>query len=75
MTIYSGKDIDTYRMVVIKNAMRLYLDTGMKANRAYTPAAMIRVASMYTGKSYKRNQLALAYQDLSRLVDVARITA
>lgn len=41
------------------NAIRLYLRTGMKANRAYTPASMLATAGIITGHSYKRGRRGL----------------
>lgn len=45
--------IDRFRIVVIKNAIKLYKNTGMKANRAYTPTNMRRAAEQITGKTFK----------------------
>jgi hypothetical protein len=42
-----------YRATVIEHGLRFYAKTGMKVNRAYTPAAMIRAATDITGKKFK----------------------
>jgi hypothetical protein len=66
--VFAGEQVNTYAMIVIKNAISFYIRTGMKVNKAYTPSAMLRTASYYTGKSYKRNQLAQARDDLTMLL-------
>lgn len=47
------EQINRFQAVVIKNALKLYRDTGMKANRAYTPANMRMMAEKLTGKKFK----------------------
>jgi hypothetical protein len=42
-----------YRATVIESALRLYAKSGLRVNRAYTPAAMMRVAAEITGKKFK----------------------
>lgn len=63
-TVITGPQIPVFQLIVITSAMRLYIKTGMRANRAYTPANMIAYASKITGKAYKRNGLTEAYNDL-----------
>jgi len=51
---FIGKDaVAIYRATVIEHAIRFYAKTGMKVNRAYTPANMMRVASEITGLKFK----------------------
>jgi hypothetical protein len=45
---------------VVAHALRLYVRTGLQANRAYTPAAMLRTASSITGQQFKRGQYTQA---------------
>lgn len=53
-TSFVGPDAtNLFRARVMASALRLYGSTGIKANRAYTPSAMLRVATEYTGKTYK----------------------
>jgi hypothetical protein len=67
-------------MRVLASALRLYAQTGMKANTAYTPSAMLRAAERWTGQKFKRGQyleaakaVALVADDLQRLkVQVVR---
>jgi len=64
-TTFTGKaGVDTYRAIVIKQGLKMYADTGMKPNRAWTPSAMMMAASQITGKLYKRRQYAEAIDDL-----------
>jgi len=46
-------DPTVYRAIVICNALTLYAKTGIKANTAYTPTAMMRAATEITGKKFK----------------------
>jgi flagellin-like hook-associated protein FlgL len=50
---------------VVAHALRLYVRTGLQANRAYTPAAMLMVANRITGQQFKRGQYTQAAQALS----------
>lgn len=54
------KAVELYRATVIESAIRMYLKTGMKANRLYTPTNMLAAASQITGQTFKRGQLAQA---------------
>jgi hypothetical protein len=58
--------IEMYRMIVIRGAMKIYLLTGLKANRMYTPGNMVRAVAQKTGKQYKRgkNGMTEAFNDL-----------
>lgn len=51
--------IDVVRGVVIASAAALYLNTGMKANRAYTPTAMRKALNGITGVEAKTLRAAL----------------
>jgi hypothetical protein len=63
-TVIKGPQIPMFQLIMITSAMRLYINTGMKANRSYTPANMLAYASTLTGKTYKRTALKEAYNDL-----------
>ncbi len=70
MTTFTGeKEVNTFVLVVIKNAIKLYVNTGMKANRDYTPTNMLKKAGEFTGKVYRRGQLQLALDDLTKMYD------
>lgn len=49
-----------YQAKVLASALRLYARTGMKANSAYTPTAMLATAGRITGKVFKRGQHLIA---------------
>lgn len=67
-TVFEGSGIEMYRLTVIASALDLYAKTGMKANKAYTPTAMLRNATMATGVEYRRGQYREAAADLRKLV-------
>lgn len=41
--------VAVYAMAVLASGLRLYAQTGMKPNRAYTPTAMMRAARAHLG--------------------------
>lgn len=43
---------EQFRAITLAHALRLYARTGMKANRAYNPFAMLATASQITGQSF-----------------------
>lgn len=56
-TIFAGpKAVNVFRCTVIASALKLYAATGMQANRAYTPSAMLKAAFEETGIKFKRGQ-------------------
>lgn len=58
---YAGPDaVAVFRARAVASALRLYARTGLKANRAYTPSAMLAVATEVTGRKFKRGQYAEA---------------
>jgi len=67
--VFAGpKGVNAYRAIVIASALELYAKTGIKANRAYTPTAMIKAANEMTGHVYRRGQYvaaALALRELA----------
>jgi hypothetical protein len=66
MTTFSGPaQVNTFVMITLKSAIKLYIQTGMKANRAYTPTNMLAKAGELLGKTYKRGQLQQAHDDLA----------
>lgn len=72
-TTFAGPDaVAVYRAIAISSALRLYARTGIKANRAYTPTAMLRVASEYLGHPFKRGQYAEASEALREWAQKAR---
>ena len=68
--VFTGKEeVNSYVLVVLKNAIKLYVNTGMKANHSYTPTAMLAKAGEFTSKVYKRGQLQMALDDLQLMYD------
>ena len=45
-------DPQIFRALAIRRALILYARTGIKANRAYTPANMMAAATQITGKRF-----------------------
>jgi hypothetical protein len=67
--VIEGKEqIDRYTAIVLKTAIKMYVECGIQANKLYTPKNMLRKAGEITGKTYKRGQLAIAHTDLSELL-------
>lgn len=51
--VFTGEGINRFQIIVVKNAIKLYRDHGMKANRDYTPRNMRLMAEKLTGKKFK----------------------
>lgn len=62
------KSIQAYQAITLKHAIKLYARTGMKANRSYTPTNMLKAATTFTGRKYKRGQFELAISDLEDFI-------
>lgn len=74
-TVFAGKAaVNVYQAIVLASALKLYANTGMKANRAYTPSNMLKTAESITGKKYKRGQYMVAHDDLKVWADEQRGT-
>lgn len=52
MDVFVGDDVVRFQAVSLASALKLYAKTGIKANRAYTPTAMMRTAQKITGKTF-----------------------
>jgi hypothetical protein len=63
------ESINLYRMLVLRTALRMYANTGMRANRKLTPTVMLAIAGEVTGKKYRRGQHLMAADDLSALIE------
>ena len=64
-TTFAGPEaVSVFRALTVASALKLYARTGMKANRAYTPAKMMRVAREITGKNFKARDYLLAAEAL-----------
>lgn len=71
-TVFTGSDVNIFRAAAIASALRLYANTGMKVNRAYTPTAMLKAANEILGTAYKRGDYMAASLDLSAWVEGAK---
>ena len=56
--------INAFQCLTIASALSLYAKTGLKANQAYTPSAMLNFVNKTTGMHFKRTQYAEAAQYL-----------
>ena len=63
------ESINLYRMLVLRTALRMYANTGVRANRKLTPTVMLAIAGEVTGKKYRRGQHLMAADDLSALIE------
>lgn len=61
-------DPQAYQALVLAKALELYAHTGMKANRAYTPSAMMRTAARITGLRFRARDYLVAANALRALV-------
>lgn len=59
---------ERFRYGVLLIAIKMYLKTGMKYTRTYTPKNMMLVVGQLTGKTYKRTELRQAGQDLAEIL-------
>lgn len=70
-SLNTPEQIERYRLVIIRSAIRIYLKTGMLANTAYTPANLRKAVSDLTLKKYKRSRegLEAALADLNAHIE------
>jgi hypothetical protein len=73
MTTTVITNMPMYRAIIMKAAIKMHLEHGIQANRAYTPANMLRAAGSITGKTYNRGQLKQAFIDLGSWLEVKRL--
>ena len=73
-TSFSGSDVNVFQVTALAMGLRLYAATGMKPNRAYTPTNMLKMATQFTGKTYKRGEFEKAAVDLLAYADVLKST-
>lgn len=64
--------VNVFAMAVIASSLRLYAETGMKPNRAYTPSAMMRAAEHHTGLKFKKRDYLGAADALSAKVQAEK---
>lgn len=72
-TSFEGPDaVHLFRATALWSALKLYAKTGLKPNRAWTPTAMLTMATGYTGKKYRRGQHAKAAEDVKLWIDAMK---
>jgi hypothetical protein len=49
-TTFTGESVGIFQAIAIKGALKLYANTGIKVNRAYTPKNMMLMVTKITGK-------------------------
>lgn len=60
-----GKDaISLYRASTLAVGLQMYAKTGIKLTRVASPGAMLKMATEYTGKTYKRGEYLKAAEDV-----------
>lgn len=62
-------EISIFQALAIKGALKLYVNTGMQVNRAYTPKNMIMMVERITGKKFKRGQNRQALEALEAWIN------
>lgn len=65
----TGTGVSVFQARTIAAGLRLYAETGIKPNSAYTPTNMIRVANRITGHNYRRGQYKAAAAALDEYAD------
>lgn len=72
---FVGKDaVRLFQATALASGLRLYARSGMKPNRAWTPTAMLKLASSFTGKAYKRGAYLAAAEDVKAWADAMAAT-
>lgn len=68
-TAFAGREaVEVFRAAAICSALYLYAEHGIKANRAYTPKAMMAAAAQITGKKFKARDYKGAHAALKAWV-------
>lgn len=65
--------VDVFAMAVMVSALRLYAKTGIRANRAYTPKAMIECATRWTGHKFKARDYEGAARALEQKITEEKV--
>ena len=71
-TSFTGSDVDVFRACALASALKLYADTKMRVNRAYTPTRMLQAATAITGVPFRRGQYREAETVLQSWIDAAK---
>lgn len=67
---FVGADAVNYvRAELLASSLRLYASSGIRPTRHVGPAAMLAMATGYTGKKYKRGAYEVAAADVKKWAD------
>ena len=69
MTFTGPDGVNTYRAAVLRSSIKLHKSTGMIPTRGVTITRMFKLATEYTGKTYKRGAHDAAIADLQEWLD------
>lgn len=68
-TSYVGPDAaELYRVNMIKVSIKLWMKTGLIPTRGATINKLLNMATVYTGRKYKKSEAAYAVEDLHNWV-------
>ena len=71
---FVGSDVDIFRVLMLATSLRGYAKHGMLPTRGVTITSMLKMASQFTGKPYKRTQIEQAAIDLTEYADMLKAT-
>lgn len=68
-TVTTSQPVEAFRAITLRKAILLWVDHGIKVNRAYTPKAMARAAADITGLEYTSSKKSLrkAAEDIAAM--------
>lgn len=67
VTATTPKEISNYRAIVCKGALKLF-NVGITPGRGWNKTKAMKMATEFTGVTYKRGQLDLALKDMTEYV-------
>lgn len=66
--LVSQKGQTLYRMMLVKQAVEMWIKHRMEITRGFTITVALKEATKYTGKSYKRNEYQAAVDDMTKAI-------
>lgn len=68
--VFTADQVSWYQLATLKTALSLHIRTGgkMRMTRNAGITTLLKLASGYTGVTYKRSQAQLAYDHITQLV-------
>lgn len=61
---FTGGDQDIFRAALLAGSIKVYAKTGLLPTRGMSATKMLKLASQFTGKKYKRGEFENAQTDL-----------